>query len=68
MARRPTGLEKGDNTAAQRGRQRARVIVDQAIEARFLRAVESPRGLGAKRSRGRERLISNQEGLCSASF
>jgi uncharacterized protein (DUF1800 family) len=39
------GLEKGDKTAAQRGRQRARIIVDQAIDARLSRAIESPRQL-----------------------
>jgi uncharacterized protein (DUF1800 family) len=31
--------------AIQRGRQRARVIIDQAFDARILRAVESPRQL-----------------------
>ena len=36
---------KGDKQAAQKGRQRARVIVDQAIDARLLRAIESPRQL-----------------------
>jgi len=36
---------KGDKEAAQKARQRARVIVDQAIDARLLRAVESPRQL-----------------------
>ncbi|HVO91471.1 MAG TPA: DUF1800 domain-containing protein [Terriglobales bacterium] len=36
---------KGDKQAAQKARQRARVIVDQAIDARILRAVESPQQL-----------------------
>jgi len=36
---------KGDKQAAQKARQRARVIVDQAIDARLLRAIESPRQL-----------------------
>lgn len=36
---------KGDRQAAQKARQRARVIVDQAIDARILRAIESPRQL-----------------------
>jgi uncharacterized protein (DUF1800 family) len=39
------GSKPGDPQAAQRGRQRARVILDQAFEARLLRAVESPRQL-----------------------
>ena len=37
--------QKGDKQAAQRARQRARVIVEQATEARLLGAVESPRQL-----------------------
>jgi hypothetical protein len=37
--------QKGDREAAQRARQRARVIVEQAAEARLLRAVETPRQL-----------------------
>ncbi len=37
--------ERGDKEAAQRARQRARVILEQAVEARLLRAVESPRQL-----------------------
>jgi hypothetical protein len=36
---------RGDKQAAQKARQRARVIVDQAIDARLLRAIESPRQL-----------------------
>jgi uncharacterized protein (DUF1800 family) len=36
---------RGDKQAAQQARQRARIIVDQAIEARLLRAIESPRQL-----------------------
>ena len=36
---------KIDKEAAQRGRQRAQVIVDQAMDARLLRALESPRQL-----------------------
>jgi uncharacterized protein (DUF1800 family) len=36
---------KGDRQAAQRARQRARVIVDEAMDARLLRAIESPRQL-----------------------
>jgi Protein of unknown function (DUF1800) len=39
------GGKPGDRQAGQRGRQRARVILDQAFEARILRAVESPRQL-----------------------
>lgn len=38
------GLQ-GNKEAIQKARQRARVIVDQAIQARLLRAVESPRQL-----------------------
>ena len=41
----PSYGKPGDKEAAQRGRQRARVIVDQAFEARISRAVESPRQL-----------------------
>ena len=37
--------QKGDKEAAQRARQRARVIVEQATEARLMRALESPRQL-----------------------
>ena len=37
--------KKGDQQAAQRARQRARVILEQATEARLVRAVESPRQL-----------------------
>lgn len=37
--------KQGDKAAAQRGRQRARIILEQATEARLLRAVESPRQL-----------------------
>jgi uncharacterized protein (DUF1800 family) len=37
--------QKGDQQAAQRARQRAHVILEQATEARLLRAVESPRQL-----------------------
>lgn len=37
--------KQGDRTAAQKGRQRARVILEQATESRILRAVESPRQL-----------------------
>ncbi|MBI4524944.1 MAG: DUF1800 domain-containing protein [Deltaproteobacteria bacterium] len=37
------GGKQGDKEAAKRGRQRARVILDQGVEARLLRAVESPR-------------------------
>jgi uncharacterized protein (DUF1800 family) len=37
--------QKGDKEAAQRARQRARVIVEQATEARLVGAVESPRQL-----------------------
>ncbi len=37
--------QKGDQQAAQRARQRARVILEQATEARLVRAVESPRQL-----------------------
>lgn len=36
---------RGDKQALQQARQRARVIVEQAAEARLLRAVESPRQL-----------------------
>ena len=39
------GGQPGDQKAVQLGRQRARVIVDQAIEGRLLRAIESPRQL-----------------------
>ncbi len=38
------GLQ-GDKMAIQKARQRARVIVDQAVHARLIRAVESPRQL-----------------------
>ena len=41
----PSYGKPGDPQAAQRGRQRARVIVDQTFEGRLLRAVESPRQL-----------------------
>ena len=37
--------ERGDKEAIQRARQRARVIVEQATEARLVRAIESPRQL-----------------------
>ena len=40
----PLGL-KGDKEAAKRAQQRARVVVEQASEARILRAAESPRQL-----------------------
>src|SRR5262249_16353665 len=36
---------KGDKQAAQKGRQRARLIVDQAIDAKLLKTIESPRQL-----------------------
>ncbi len=36
---------KGDKEAIRKARQRARVIVDQAADARLLRAIESPRQL-----------------------
>jgi uncharacterized protein (DUF1800 family) len=36
---------QGDKAAIQKARQRARVIVDEAVQARLLRAVESPRQL-----------------------
>jgi len=41
----PSYSKPGDPQAAQSGRQRARVIVDQTFEGRLLRAVESPRQL-----------------------
>jgi len=41
----PSYGKPADQQAAQRRRQRARVIVDQAFEGRLLRAVESPRQL-----------------------
>jgi hypothetical protein len=37
--------QKGDQQAIQRARRRANVIVDQAVQARLLKAVESPRQL-----------------------
>lgn len=37
--------KQGDKAAVQRGRQRARVILEQAAEARLLRAIDSPRQL-----------------------
>lgn len=36
---------RGDKEALRKARQRARVIVEQAIQARLLRAIESPRQL-----------------------